>query len=80
MKTCCFLDINFENGHTFSEHELCPNFSGPKPNTLVDAVAAKDIPKEDLFYAVKCSVCSTSVGVYDSEEVYHFFNVLTGYA
>jgi hypothetical protein len=25
---------------------------------------------------VKCVVCDTKVGVYDKEEVYHFFNVL----
>ncbi|CAJ0576206.1 unnamed protein product, partial [Mesorhabditis spiculigera] len=35
---------------------------------------------EDLFYAVVCSVCRTSVGVADLEEVYHFFNVLAGYS
>jgi hypothetical protein len=33
----------------------------------------------DLFNPVKCKICSTQVAVYDSEEVYHFFNVLSSY-
>ncbi|KAE9420256.1 hypothetical protein Angca_009523, partial [Angiostrongylus cantonensis] len=35
---------------------------------------------EDIFLPVQCAVCSTNVAVLDHEEVYHFFNVLTGYA
>ena len=30
----------------------------------------------DLYNPVKCAVCETKVGVYDKEEIYHFFNVL----
>jgi len=37
-------------------------------------------PKNDLFNPVKCKICTTQVAVYDSEEVYHFFNVLASYA
>lgn len=32
---------------------------------------------EDKYHPVKCSVCQTKVAVYDSDEVYHFFNILT---
>jgi hypothetical protein len=28
------------------------------------------------YHPVRCTVCSTEVGVYDADEVYHFFNVL----
>ncbi|EYC27530.1 hypothetical protein Y032_0009g780 [Ancylostoma ceylanicum] len=35
---------------------------------------------EDLFLPVHCAVCSTNVAVMDHDEVYHFFNVLSGYA
>lgn len=28
------------------------------------------------YWAVVCADCTTHVGVYDSEEVYHFFNIL----
>ncbi|KAK6740462.1 hypothetical protein RB195_008743 [Necator americanus] len=36
--------------------------------------------EEDMFLPVHCAVCSTNVAVMDHEEVYHFFNVLSGYA
>ncbi|CAI2348208.1 unnamed protein product [Caenorhabditis sp. 36 PRJEB53466] len=34
----------------------------------------------DLYTPVKCSSCGTLVAMMDSDEVYHFFNVLAGYA
>ena len=34
---------------------------------------------DDKFHPVKCNECNTVVGVYDSEEIYHFFNVLASY-
>ena len=34
---------------------------------------------EEVYYPVFCQHCSTEVAVYDSEEVYHFFNVLTAH-
>lgn len=34
----------------------------------------------DNYFAVKCSICSTQVAVYDRDEVYHFFNVLSSYS
>lgn len=33
----------------------------------------------DKYYSVKCDVCSTRVAVYDQDEVYHFFNVLSSH-
>ncbi|KAK9274473.1 hypothetical protein L1049_021721 [Liquidambar formosana] len=30
----------------------------------------------EMFRSVCCSVCSAEVGVFDEDEVYHFFNVL----
>lgn len=36
--------------------------------------------RSDTFYPVSCKICSTEVGVFDSEEVYHFFNVLTSHS
>lgn len=32
------------------------------------------------YYAVKCEVCGTQVGVYDENEVYHFFNTLSSHS
>uniref|UniRef100_A0A1I7TMS1 E2F-associated phosphoprotein n=1 Tax=Caenorhabditis tropicalis TaxID=1561998 RepID=A0A1I7TMS1_9PELO len=34
----------------------------------------------DLYTQVKCSSCGTIVAMMDSDEVYHFFNVLAGYS
>uniref|UniRef100_A0A915PWA5 E2F-associated phosphoprotein n=1 Tax=Setaria digitata TaxID=48799 RepID=A0A915PWA5_9BILA len=56
------------------------NAAGIKPNSSVDPGDVATLPKEDLFHPVLCSICSTNVGVYDYEEVFHFFNVLAGYA
>ena len=35
---------------------------------------------ESLYNPVRCSICTTEVGVFDKEEVYHFFNVLSSYS
>ncbi|CAB3403331.1 unnamed protein product [Caenorhabditis bovis] len=35
---------------------------------------------DDLFTPVKCALCGTLVAMMDSDEVYHFFNVLSGYS
>ncbi|XP_064621780.1 E2F-associated phosphoprotein-like [Lineus longissimus] len=34
----------------------------------------------EAYHPVKCGECTTEVGVMDSDEVYHFFNVLASYA
>ena len=34
---------------------------------------------EDKFHPVKCNECNTVVAVYDTDEIYHFFNVLASY-
>lgn len=40
---------------------------------------ATNISQIDNYYPVKCSICDTQVAVYDHDEVYHFFNVLSSY-
>ena len=34
---------------------------------------------KDLYHPVMCKICNTKVAVYDSDEVYHFFNIVTSY-
>ena len=34
---------------------------------------------KDIYHPVMCKICNTKVAVYDSDEVYHFFNVVTSY-
>lgn len=37
--------------------------------------ASKDC-SSDAFNPVRCNVCNTEVAVYDTDDVFHFFNVL----
>lgn len=34
----------------------------------------------ERYHPVSCVECNSEVAVYDSDEVYHFFNVLASYA
>ena len=34
----------------------------------------------DCYHPVTCMECSSEVAVYDTDEVYHFFNVLASHA
>ena len=34
----------------------------------------------ERYHPVTCTECSSEVAVYDSDEVYHFFNVLASHA
>ena len=40
---------------------------------------SNEIDPDEVFNPVKCNQCSTQVAMYDSEEVYHFFNVLASH-
>mgnify|MGYP003691436905 CR=1 FL=1 len=35
--------------------------------------------EEEKLHPVRCAECNTVVGVFDTEEIYHFFNVLAGH-
>jgi len=39
----------------------------------------KDTSSSDIFHSVKCDMCKTNVGVYDLDEVFHFFNVIASH-
>ncbi|KAM6973792.1 E2F-associated phosphoprotein [Aplochiton taeniatus] len=34
---------------------------------------------EEVYYPVQCTECSTEVAVFDKDEVYHFFNILSSH-
>lgn len=60
------------------KHDVQPSM---KANTRLDSSSIpSDCKPEDLFHPVVCSVCNTEIGVIDVEEVYHLFNVLSGYS
>jgi len=45
----------------------------------VDSVAVKDSDATNVYNAVRCQRCNTQVGMYDSDEVYHFFNIIASH-
>jgi len=45
--------------------------------SMEDAIMSASSSSTDKFFPVKCNVCNTQVAVYDSEEIYHFFNCLS---
>uniref|UniRef100_A0A914W5M7 E2F-associated phosphoprotein n=1 Tax=Plectus sambesii TaxID=2011161 RepID=A0A914W5M7_9BILA len=47
---------------------------------LVSSSVPNDCKPEDLFRPVVCAVCNTEIGVIDRDDVYHLFNVLSGYS
>ncbi|PIK57493.1 putative E2F-associated phosphoprotein-like [Apostichopus japonicus] len=46
----------------------------------MEATSSTNDGTEESYHPVKCAECNTEVAVYDSDEVYHFFNVITGVA
>jgi len=58
----------------------CPVVADTSTALSLSADTSVDKAAEDVYHPVVCSVCSSEVGVYDRDEVYHFFNVLASYA
>ena len=40
----------------------------------------ESVESDETFNPVMCTECNTEVGVYDQDEVYHFFNVLSSHS
>ncbi len=52
-----------------------------KNETREDALSPAKENEFDVYRSVACKSCKTSVGVYDeTDEIYHFFNVLAGHS
>ena len=49
------------------------------PGKLIPA-DAEESKMTELYNPVKCGECGTVIAVYDSDEVFHFFNVLASQA
>uniref|UniRef100_A0A0N5BV29 E2F-associated phosphoprotein n=1 Tax=Strongyloides papillosus TaxID=174720 RepID=A0A0N5BV29_STREA len=49
-------------------------------STELVSVIPENAKTDDIFYPVYCAHCKHRIGVYDNEEVYHFFEVITGYS
>eukprot|EP00271_Cylindrocystis_brebissonii_P002819 TRINITY_DN13600_c0_g1_i1.p1 TRINITY_DN13600_c0_g1~~TRINITY_DN13600_c0_g1_i1.p1 ORF type:complete len:164 (-),score=27.31 TRINITY_DN13600_c0_g1_i1:533-1024(-) len=67
------IDTVLPNGSSNVEHDdLC--------QTLSSLVGSEPGPTSDVFHPVKCAECSTDVAVFDSDEVFHFYNVIPSYS
>ena len=42
-----------------------------------DQILRYPLEEDDLFHPVSCSECQTEIAVFDKNEVYHFFNVIS---
>jgi len=47
---------------------------------LTTMQAPESFESDETFHPVVCTECNTEVGVYDRDEVYHFFNVLASHS
>lgn len=69
----------------FTERFRYPQNAGQKKNHKVSLHGDKSsiVPlaeeKDDIYYSVKCNECRTQVAMYDRDEVYHFFNIISSY-
>ncbi|KAM9340996.1 E2F-associated phosphoprotein [Symphorus nematophorus] len=55
---------------------------GQKTETLPDEApnpAPAGMDADEVYHPVQCSECSTEVAVFDKDEVYHFFNILSSH-
>lgn len=53
---------------------------GPAGSAETECSQTVEVEADDVYHPVVCSICNSEVGVFDSDEVYHFFNVLASYA
>lgn len=58
----------------YSENLTYPNFAKSSKKMKQSSEKAKEV-----YHPVYCNECRTQVAVYDEEEIYHFFNVLSSY-
>lgn len=55
---------------------------GQRTETPMDETpepAPEGMQADEVYHPVRCSECSTEVGVFDRDEVYHFFNILASH-
>ncbi|ELU06220.1 hypothetical protein CAPTEDRAFT_21278 [Capitella teleta] len=51
-----------------------------KGSEETEEMTPAEVNSDDQFHPVRCVTCTTQVGVFDKEDVYHFFNVLSSYS
>ena len=75
-------DSNKPNSSEDSVSMQCTNLSDSVTEPMASNATNVTGPidnNEPMFNPVRCQECNTVVAVYDDDEVYHFFNVLSSY-
>lgn len=79
------VPVSGDNGRTESSQSEGPsegnpiNTTSPPATTTPEASSSTVCEDDELYHSVSCKICNTKVAVYDKDEVYHFFNVVTSY-
>lgn len=61
------------------ENPIAENTKSSKKRKKTGKHSSMNLEFNKTTYPVSCSICSTEVGVYDSDEVYHFYNTIASY-
>jgi predicted nucleic acid binding AN1-type Zn finger protein len=63
--------------HYVPKPEKKKNQQGKKTMKEQDDTAPVDSTSKESYHPVRCNICNTEVAVYDKDQVFHFFNVLS---
>jgi hypothetical protein len=70
-------NMSIETPSTQSQQQQ-ENVNIPKPFEFTDNILVEDehLFEPEIYYPVHCAICDVQVAVMDTDEVYHFFNVV----
>ena len=70
VKNCV---IDFERLYFYDRST--PSNKSPLIEVIQEEIDRVKYPMEEIFYKASCAICETEVGVFDADEVFHFYNV-----
>ena len=73
--------LHYPNNKQQKKKSKIKEVNKPAGDECVASCSDKDssFVSADQFHPVRCKTCTTEVGVYDRDEIFHFFNVLASY-
>lgn len=82
VKTDEILHYKHPKKKTFKRHKKTCNDTHdvPMSSENFERSESNQSSNETVYNPVMCSTCNTEVAVYDTDEIYHFFNVLASHA
>src|SRR5690606_6682444 len=71
-------NMSIETPSTQSQQQQEETVNSPKPFEFTDNIMVEDeqLFEPEIYYPVHCAICDVQVAVMDTDEVYHFFNVV----